>query len=335
GLDSAKNAITKQGYAILMEGYMDVLSAHQFGFKNTIACMGTALTPEQIQKIKRFTNKIYLAMDNDSAGQQAVEKSCELIKDHQLKAYIVRFNEKDPADVLRKAGKDAFQNALDNALSTLEFKLERAISKKDITRIDSISDIINDIIPILQLEKDLIIQRHYIRRIAEQLKTDEDLIMARLKNRQFKIKKTKYLTQISKKTGFDKLIERLIFLMATDLVEKQHILNHLTIDEFVKPEYIALGRILISSDLTNRALIDSVEDPKLQQYLTRIVIEGEGGKNQNQGVNCDDYLKAFTSIKTNKQIDELKERLKMLESKGDDQQIDQVLSELQELMQKS
>jgi len=80
GLYRAKSEIRKLDTVVVVEGQMDAITCHQFGFKNTVASSGTALTREQIQLLKRFTNNIYFALDADSAGQKASERGSELIK---------------------------------------------------------------------------------------------------------------------------------------------------------------------------------------------------------------------------------------------------------------
>ena len=71
GLDLAQRAIRERDQVVIVEGYMDVIAAHQFGFANVVACMGTALTPEQLRQLQRYTDNFVLALDADTAGQQA------------------------------------------------------------------------------------------------------------------------------------------------------------------------------------------------------------------------------------------------------------------------
>src|SRR5690606_12713022 len=71
GLDQAHRAIRERDQVVIVEGYMDVIAAHQFGYNNVVACMGTALTPDQLQQLQRYTSNFVLALDADNAGQQA------------------------------------------------------------------------------------------------------------------------------------------------------------------------------------------------------------------------------------------------------------------------
>lgn len=89
GLYQAKNEIRNQDAVVVVEGQMDVITCHQFGFKNTVASSGTALTKEQIQLLKRFSGNIYFALDADSAGQRASERGLELIKSMEINSRLV------------------------------------------------------------------------------------------------------------------------------------------------------------------------------------------------------------------------------------------------------
>ncbi|MGB9879380.1 MAG: DNA primase, partial [Anaerolineae bacterium] len=81
GIDQAKNAIREQGFVVIVEGYMDVLMAHQHGRKNVVASMGTALTEKQVRVIKKLTKKLVLALDADAAGDQATIRGLEVAKE--------------------------------------------------------------------------------------------------------------------------------------------------------------------------------------------------------------------------------------------------------------
>ena len=77
GLDMAYQAIRDADKVVIVEGYMDVIAAHQYGFANVVACMGTALTPDQLQQLQRYTSNYVLALDADAAGQQATIRGLE------------------------------------------------------------------------------------------------------------------------------------------------------------------------------------------------------------------------------------------------------------------
>lgn len=125
GLFQAKNAMRNQGAAILTEGYADTIMLHQHGFTHTVASSGTALTREQLQLLGRFTKKVFIAYDGDTAGQAATLRGLELALEEGFDVKIMRFPDgEDPDSFVRNRGADAFRSAMISAQSFLEFRLE-------------------------------------------------------------------------------------------------------------------------------------------------------------------------------------------------------------------
>ena len=136
GLNIAKNSITQKGYSIIVEGYLDVISCHQYGFTNAIAPLGTALTPGQLKRLKRFSNKVLLVFDGDSAGISATKRSIELCYAEGMIAKILLLPQgEDPDTFLRKHGEENFRKYMGRAISPVEFLLKvSGRSKPDAVR---------------------------------------------------------------------------------------------------------------------------------------------------------------------------------------------------------
>jgi len=129
GLWQAKEAITQKKRAIVVEGYTDCMMAHQHGFCETVATLGTALTPNHIRLLRRYSDNVYLVFDSDEAGTRAAERGLELFLTQQLDVKLVQVAEgKDPCDFLIARGAEAFEATLNGAISALEFKW-RAVSR--------------------------------------------------------------------------------------------------------------------------------------------------------------------------------------------------------------
>src|SRR5881396_4238226 len=108
GLDLARDAIARQGSAVLMEGQFDVITAHQFAVSNAVASSGTALTEDQVRLLKRFTDELLLVFDADRAGRQALRKAAPLAAHAGVRTRVVEVpNGKDPDEFLRAGGEDA------------------------------------------------------------------------------------------------------------------------------------------------------------------------------------------------------------------------------------
>lgn len=122
GLLNRGEKIRKKNYAILVEGYMDVLTAHFHGFDNAVASLGTAFTEEQAKLLKRMTNNIVLAYDMDDAGRKAVERVSFILKkfDFNIRVLVLE-NAKDPDEFLSKFGREKFIKQVRDAVEIFDF----------------------------------------------------------------------------------------------------------------------------------------------------------------------------------------------------------------------
>jgi DNA primase len=122
GLDAARDEIRRSRTVVVMEGYTDCIIAHQFGFQNVVAVLGTALGPTHLQILKRFADRIVLVLDGDEAGQKRANEVLELFVAEQVDLRIVTLpDEKDPCDYLQRRGADAFRDLLvSKAVDALE-----------------------------------------------------------------------------------------------------------------------------------------------------------------------------------------------------------------------
>ena len=178
GLFQAKDAIHKAKNCYLVEGYIDVITLHQAGIKNTIASSGTSLTKEQIRIIQRFVSCITLLYDGDTAGIKAILRNIDLILEQGLKVKIVPLPEgDDPDSYLKKIGANAFRMFLDrNSVSFMVFKTQYFLKKykknDSIQRSEWISNIIRSIIKIPS-----IIERHlFYKEYSKLLDIDIDIL---------------------------------------------------------------------------------------------------------------------------------------------------------------
>lgn len=130
-LNIAKN-YSKGTSLIIVEGYMDVITMHQFGFSTAIASCGTSLTQQQARKIKRYVDKVYIGYDGDGAGQAATIRGLDILKNTGLDVRVLSFpNGLDPDETLRQYGADYFKEIIENAKKLEEFKISRIFSLND------------------------------------------------------------------------------------------------------------------------------------------------------------------------------------------------------------
>jgi DNA primase len=130
GIDQARNSIGKIGYLAVVEGYTDVMMAHQMGVGNIVATMGTAINARHLRQLRRWTSKVVLVFDADAGGEQGVDRALELFVTNDMDLAIATLPEGlDPCDMLLNDGPEAFQEVLKGAVDALEFKLTSILAE--------------------------------------------------------------------------------------------------------------------------------------------------------------------------------------------------------------
>jgi DNA primase len=170
GIDRAKSATRKKNLVIIVEGYMDVLTAHQHGWQNVVASMGTSLTGKQVEGIKRLTNNITLALDADLAGEEATLRGEAILAYSNAEASVILLPPgKDPDEVIRD-DPALWQELVEQAMPFLDFAFQSVISKVDINKARDKSLAIEKLLPSIREIKDDTIQNSYVEKLAHALK---------------------------------------------------------------------------------------------------------------------------------------------------------------------
>lgn len=181
GLNEAAKHIRIEDQVIVVEGYMDLVTLYQYGFKNVVASLGTALTLEHAKLLKRSTKNILVLFDSDQAGQFAQERSLPILLNEGLLPKSISLGDsKDPDEFLRKHGADAFRDKLKSA-SDLFFVIWNRISKG---LSDSPTDKVHKfelIAPYLLSTEDLSLRELYIQELASTLNVTPEWILKALK----------------------------------------------------------------------------------------------------------------------------------------------------------
>lgn len=176
GLNTARQHVGKDGFIILVEGYMDTIALYQSGICNVGASLGTALTENQARLIKRYTGNVILSYDADSAGRAAALRGLDILRKEGCKVKVLHVNDgKDPDEYVKHNGKAAFLKLVDEALPYGEYKLAAAREGFDLSRDEDkieymrkATDILRELNPV---EQDI-----YIKQLASQLKIAEGAI---------------------------------------------------------------------------------------------------------------------------------------------------------------
>jgi len=182
GLDRARGFIRQKERAVVVEGYMDVIACHSHGFEETVAPMGTALTSDQAQLLKRYTDQVYLAFDADAAGTRAALKGIETMQGAGFSVKVVPLpSGLDPDDFLREKGAGAWEEALAGALSFFDFRWEVAAARWDPGDSTEKARLVAAMAPTVLSSPDPVVRADYIRFLAEELGVREEAVVAQLR----------------------------------------------------------------------------------------------------------------------------------------------------------
>jgi DNA primase len=176
GLFEARNALREHGYVLVTEGYMDVVALAQLGFPNAVATLGTACTPDHVQKLFRFTDSVVFSFDGDEAGRRAARKALDGALPYATDVRSVKFlflpPEHDPDSYIREFGKDAFAKYVSEATPLSRFLIEVAREGCDLATAEGRAHMAANARPLWMLLPDGALRRQLLGEIAEQVQLD-------------------------------------------------------------------------------------------------------------------------------------------------------------------
>ncbi|GAF80472.1 unnamed protein product, partial [marine sediment metagenome] len=182
GLNFSKAYIRKQNYAIIVEGYFDLILPFQNGIRNIVATLGTALTVEQINAIKRFTKNVIMIYDSDKAGEDATLRGLDLLIEEDMNVRIAVLPKgTDPDSFVRKEERPGFMNALKKSKDLFDYKLGTLTLKFKKSEPHGKARIVNEMLPTIAKIKNAVLKSSYLKKMSEELSLDEESIRAELK----------------------------------------------------------------------------------------------------------------------------------------------------------
>jgi DNA primase len=211
GLNLAKKTIRDKQRIILMEGELDVISSHQIGLKEAVAIKGSAVTAEQASLIRRLTHNLILALDADTAGQEAMKRGIAVCETQALNLRVVEFSGgKDPDEVARSNPKELKQ-AVNNAEAVYTYLIHLATRKYDISEGEGKKLAAAEVMPDLAKIENAVEKEYYINLLANQLHVSQSALFQELqkaRNMRFSEENSKTKSEKLAKYGRRELLER-------------------------------------------------------------------------------------------------------------------------------
>ena len=321
GLHNARNAIRKNGYAILVEGYTDVIQLYQNGIKNCVAVSGTAFSERHVSQMKRFCSKALLAYDGDSAGISATLKTGYNLIKGGIEAQVIEIpNKLDPDEWVSKEGPEAFiKNGIDRASGLVDYHLkssqfsEKTPSEK--------SNIVNQILIEVRDIKDPIISNEIIRKLAQISNVEENeikRIIPRKSSNAMKRQPPKTEEGDTFDTINDKAAIGLIKVLLQDKAEPiAWIKENLEIDNIFNSRLKDLVKLLIDKTSGSASeIISSIADENDRKIITELMIDEDLTIDFMQmSIECINTL-SKDAIKN--KIQDYRQKVRKLEAEGGD-----------------
>lgn len=333
-LDAAKDQGRKQGYFIIVEGYLDAIACHQYGVQNAVATLGTALTEGHLRLLRRFADKLMLIFDPDPAGIKASLRGFDLFVMSGMKVNVVSLPDNDDPDTfLQKHGKGAFDAVLRSSVRLMDFVLAEVIKIGAKAPIDERMDTAKKMATFIEKTPDSNVQNFYIKKIIDALDIDEfEFRQERFKEAQTSRKiQNKADSPVPKRKHAAE--EILIHLMLKDdkiarslkdQIEPQDFSDSL-LQRAVARIFEVLGA---TGSLDLRALMRD-GDEELNRLLSHYsVLELEYGDLEKSCQDCVDFIKQQNP---EKKMKSLIKRMQDAEARGDTAMITQLTEEQNEL----
>ncbi len=187
----AKEAIRQQKYAVLVEGNLDVVAAHQADTRHVVATAGTALTPHHLKAMLHFTDDIRICFDQDNAGQNAIERSIAVAAEVGVSLSVLPLPAgKDPDDLIRD-NLDAWREVIEDPVYAVDWLIQRYEKQLDITTAQGKREFSDVVLKVIGSIKDTVEQDHYLGVLSRKLEVSQDSLRAKLRQSQSKQKPAK------------------------------------------------------------------------------------------------------------------------------------------------
>jgi len=276
GLHLAKESIRRDGFAIVVEGNLDVIASHQAGVKNVVATAGTAMTVQHLKTLKRFTGDIRLCFDQDSAGQKAAERAIDLANQADVTLQMITIPEgKDPDELIKK-DVDLWLKAVQNPQYVIDWLMARYEAQLDITSAVGKRTYTDVVLRIVKRLKDSVEQDHYINVLAKKIEVSAQSLrkkMAGDSEVQARLKKPK--VDVKQKTD-DRdriLLEQHLLSIALRHPALRSVISGLPDDVFVEPN--ALTMHIFLREHPDYAGESGQGLQKIQDYVKMLVLLSE------------------------------------------------------------
>ncbi len=343
GLHHTRDEIRRKKFAILVEGYLDLIVPFQFGVRNMVASLGTALTPEQAKLLNRFARKVVVNYDGDSAGVKAAKRAIEtlLAEDFDIKVLVLPEGS-DPDEFIRRDGVEAYHERRGKALPHIQFVLDQAVRDRNLLRPADKAAAVEEALPYVRAVRNGIQKREYFDMTMDALRIEE----AALRNELWQtIKKGVAPEQANVRQSIARSASaqptvaehQLLELLLHDAELRRTILPRMEPADYEELPTAPIFRAMMEmeaqgGELDTSALMTRVEDDPVAADLLPLLLMSESEREKDEAMDdvlasAESCLKALRLMTLDRRINELGLEIAAAERAGDTTRRDQLALE--------
>ena len=338
GLDAAKDSIRETGYAILVEGYMDVIALHQAGVTNVVGTLGTAFTINHLRLLNRFCKETVLTFDSDPAGINAALRTMDIFNDSEVKAKVLLLPEGDDPDTfVGKNGKAAFLALVQSAKGIIDFAIDRIIDEVR-GRVPDHGGSINskvkgagDCLSIIKKISNRIEKDQYIQRVSRGFGIEKEVLLSEL--RRGNERKKGVLPEKVKETAVErpKAEEILLSLLIRDWALRKMVGDLLRVEDFTNPQFQEIAGHLLRSERDIHEIINSEEcNQEIKDTMTKMAVNEMHFDSPEKTLS--DCIRALQRSRLEKEFKEVEKEISAAELGGPFEKVKELLLKKQELL---
>jgi DNA primase len=337
GLPAAKRYAAEKDCVMIVEGYFDLLTLHQYGLKHSVATLGTALTPQHIQTLKRYTRNLITVFDADAAGDQATLRSLPLFLEEEVAGKtIVLPKGEDPDGFLRKGNLEDFGKRVERAVPIIDFFFERLMKVHDVKSADGKVNIAKEGVALLGKIPDKIRRDFYTRALAERLDIKESFLYEILGSSPRESSQARgERGRSSPERTFPKSEEMVVHLMAQHpemipTISREDVLKEFEnpilqkIAEALEDLYRKKGRFTLPQALAHF-------DEDLKGKVSEFALQEDGLEEGDLGKILEDCIQKIREKRIKKEKGELQKRIKEVDQQQEDKRLGPLLKQKLEL----
>jgi DNA primase len=344
GLNLTRDEIRRQGFAILVEGFLDLIVPYQFGIKNVVASLGTALTPDQVKLLGRFARKVVVNYDGDPAGVQASKKAIEMLLAEDLEVKVVSLpDDADPDEFIRKFGLAEYQRQRGEAQSHIQFVIDQAVRNRNLHRPAEKADAVEEVLPYIRAVHSRIQKREYFDIAMDSLRISDAALRRELWH-SLRAGPDSARTQqnIGRRTQVKPTVaeEQLLELLLADEALRHKFLPRLEPADYDDLPTAGIFRALVESEVSGTEvdfdfLSKSTEGDPIADFLPALLMstpeDGETEQTQTRESSAQKCIDALRLMQVDRRISDLMAEMAAAERNGATELLDKLSTERLEL----